>query len=124
MAKDTENKRPAHVWAWLLGIGVVLAWLAPVALAALWWLGLLAVYALVCWRLPTYDCPRCAGRDTSHGWLSGLLRAIFGGNRFGCGSRRCHGGQRTRLGVEWFQPDRAAWLAQNPGTPERVRLGR
>ena len=52
------------------------------------------------------------------------LASLFGGSKFGCRSRRCHGGQRTRVGVLVFQQGRAEWLAANPGKPERDRIGR
>jgi len=111
------------VWAWLLGVWAVLVVVHALLLATLYGLLLAGVYALLCWRLPTYHCPRCAGQNVSHGPVTGALRAMFGGNHFGCRSKRCHGGQRTRWGVVLFQPARAEWLAAHPGQSERIRLG-
>jgi len=120
MAGEREPRKSAHVWAWL-----VTGWLVSWVVAPLWvpivaGVALAGLYALVCRLLPTYDCPRCAGNDTRHGLITGSLRGVFGGNRFGCRSKRCHNGQRTRLGVRVFQPARAQWLADNPGRAERL----
>jgi len=120
MARDREQRRTVHVWAWLVG-GWVVSWVvAPLWFPIVAGAALAGLYALVCNRLPTYDCPRCAGNDTNHGLITGVLRGLFGGNRFGCRSRLCNGGQRTRLGVRVFQPARAARLADNPGRAERL----
>ncbi len=120
MAKPLKERKPAHVWAWVWGAWGVAALALPAWVPILGVLAILGFYALVCRVLPTYDCPRCAGKDRSARLVVAALAALVGGHRAGCRSKRCHGGERIRLGVRLLQPARAEWLARNPGRPERI----
>jgi len=124
VARQRERWKPAHVWAWLWTGWAVTALAMPAWVPALGAISILGFYALVCYVLPTYDCPKCRGRDRSTGWLVTLLASMVGGHRAGCRSKRCHGGERVRWGVVLAQPTRAQWHADNPGRPEQERPGR